>query len=160
VLGIEDKGKPVRGRRVLQFGAGGAGSAIACALVGAGVESIRIVDPESGRVEALATALRKAFPGCDVAAASAPRADADMIVNASPIGMRPDDGMPADLGALAAGTLVGDVVISEAPTALIRHAQRYGCTWANGRDMHSGQVDALLNFFAPGSPPSGRAVAG
>jgi shikimate dehydrogenase len=62
--------------------------------------------------------------------------------------MGPDDPMPAELGPLSPDTLVGDVVITPAPTALVRHAQRYGCTWADGRDMHGGQVDALLAFFA------------
>lgn len=153
VRGIEGKGERIRGRRVLQFGAGGAGSAIACALAGAGVESIRIVDPDSGRVEALTEALRNAFPDCDVAAATSKRADVDMIVNASPVGMRPGDGMPGDIGALTADTLVGDVVVSESPTALIQHALRHGCSWVNGRDMHSGQIEAIMSFFAPRLPP-------
>jgi tRNA-splicing ligase RtcB len=57
-----------------------------------------------------------------------------------------------DAGVAAAfGLHVGDVVISAAPTALIRHAERYGCKWVNGRDMHSGQVDALTAFFASAS---------
>ncbi|MBK9607947.1 MAG: shikimate dehydrogenase [Betaproteobacteria bacterium] len=147
VRGAETKGQRLRGRRVLQFGAGGAGSAIACALAEAGVASIRIVDPESGRVEALATALRRAFPDCDVAPATAQRGDVDMVVNASPVGMRPGDGMPGDIGALNSGTLVGDVVVSETPTPLIAQAQRDGCAWVNGRDMHSGQIEAIMGFF-------------
>jgi len=117
-------------------------------LAGAGVASIRIIDPDSGRSEALAGTLRSAFPGCDVAAATAARADVDMIVNASPVGMRPGDGMPGDIGALPTGTLIGDVVVSESPTALIRHAQHHGCSWVNGRDMHSGQVEAIMGFFS------------
>jgi shikimate dehydrogenase len=79
VRGIERKGERIRGRRVLMFGAGGAGSAIACALAGAGVESIGIVDPDAGRVEALAEALRNAFPDCDVAAAPSKAADVDHV---------------------------------------------------------------------------------
>jgi shikimate dehydrogenase len=156
VRGIERKGERIRGRRVLMFGAGGAGSAIACALAGAGVESIGIVDPDAGRVKALAEALRIAFPECDVAAASSKASDVDMIVNASPVGMRPGDGMPGDVGPLSADTLVGDVVISESPTALIQHGLANGCRCVNGRDMHSGQIEAIMNFFAPvPSPVSG-----
>ncbi|MBP8297023.1 MAG: shikimate dehydrogenase [Burkholderiales bacterium] len=147
VRGAEAKGQRLRGRRVLQFGAGGAGSAIACALAEAGVASIRIADPEAGRVEALAAALRGAFPDCDIAAATAQRSDVDMVVNASPVGMRAGDGLPGDIGALSAGTLVGDVVVSETPTPLIALAQRQGCSWVSGRDMHSGQIDAIMGFF-------------
>ena len=159
VRGIEQKGERIRGRRVLIFGAGGAGSAIACALAGAGVRSIDIIDSGSGRAEALALVLRKAFPDCAVVAATAKDTDVDMIVNASPVGMRSDDGMPGDIGPLAADTLVGDVVISESPTALIRHALRHGCKWVNGRDMHSGQIGAIMNFFHPDSLPASAAVA-
>jgi shikimate dehydrogenase len=152
VRGVERKGELLRGRRVLLFGAGGAGSAIAYALAGAGVQSIGMVDPDAGRVEALAKALRNAFPKCDLASATAKAAYVDMIVNASPVVMRPDDGMPGDIGPPAAGTLVGDVVISESPTALIQYALRHGCSCVTGRDMHSGQIEAIMNFFAPESP--------
>ena len=149
VRGIEQKGERIRGRRVLLFGAGGAGSAIACALAGAEVESIGIVDPDAGRVEALVEALRSAFPDCELAAATSKAADVDMIVNASPVGMRPDDGMPGDVGTLSSDTLVGDVVITESPTALIQHGRRHGCRCVTGHDMHSGQIEAIMNFFAP-----------
>ncbi|MEO8133501.1 MAG: ThiF family adenylyltransferase [Betaproteobacteria bacterium] len=151
VRGAERKGERIVGRQVLLFGAGGAGSAIACALVGAGVRSIRIVDPDAARTQALADALHKAFPGSDVAAAGSSQGDYDMVVNATPVGMRPDDGMPGDIATLAPGTLVGDVVISESPTALIRFARQHGCNWVNGRDMHGGQLDALMAFFAGGA---------
>jgi shikimate dehydrogenase len=159
VRGIERKGERIRGRRVLMFGAGGAGSAIACALAGAGVESIGIVDPDAGRVKALAEALRNAFPDCDVAAAPSKAADVDMIVNASPVGMRPGDGMPGDVGPLSADTLVGDVVISDSPTALIQHGLANGCRCVNGHDMHSGQIEAIMSFFAPVSRPVSGVVS-
>ncbi|MEP6609950.1 MAG: ThiF family adenylyltransferase [Burkholderiaceae bacterium] len=152
VRGIERKGERIRRRRVLMFGAGGAGSAIACALAGAEVESIGIVDPDADRVEALVNALRSAFPDCEVAAATSKAADVDMIVNASPVGMRTGDGMPGDIGTLSSDTLVGDVVITESPTALIQHGLRYGCRCVTGHDMHSGQIDAIINFFSPGTP--------
>ena len=159
VQGAERKGERLRGRRALLFGAGGAGSAIACGLVGAAVESLRIIDLQQDRVEALVSALRKAFPDCDVAATKARPPDVDMIVNASPVGMRPGDGLPGDIGALSAGTLIGDVVVSESPTPMIQHAQRHGCNWVNGREMHLGQIDAIMNFFAPNFPQAGATVS-
>lgn len=160
VRGIERKGGPVQGRRVLMFGAGGAGSAIACALVEAGVQSIRIVNPDAVKIAALAAALQRAFPACDVGPATASREGFDMVVNASPVGMRPDDGLPGDIGPLKEATLVGDVVVSEAPTAIIRKATEHGCTWVNGRDMHSGQVDAIIGFLAPRTTQAVVGIAG
>jgi shikimate dehydrogenase len=149
VNGLERKGEQVRGRRVALFGAGGAGSAIACALAAAQVLSISIVDTDTGKAAALAARLRPAFPDVRFDVATWPAGEVDMIVNATPVGMRPDDGMPAEIGPLPPGTLVGDVVISNAPTALIRHAASCACRWVDGKDMHSGQIEAIMSFFAP-----------
>ena len=160
VRGIERKGEHLQGRRVLMFGAGGAGSAIACALVEAGVHSIRVVNPEPRKIATLAAALQRSFPACDVGPAGASREGFDMVVNASPVGMRPGDGLPGDLGALREGALVGDVVVSDAPTAIIRKAIEHGCAWVNGRDMHSGQIDAIMRFFAPGTTQAVVGTAG
>mgnify|MGYP001806285216 CR=1 FL=1 len=149
VRGIERKGRRLQGRRVLLFGAGGAGSAIACALLVAGVASIRIVNPEAEKTEALVAALRRTFAQADVQAAGDDRSGFDMVVNASPVGMKPDDGLPGPLGPLSPEVLVGDVVVSEAPTAIIREAVAHGSPWVNGHDMHSGQIEAIMAFFHP-----------
>jgi shikimate dehydrogenase len=131
------------------FGAGGAGSAIAHALACAGARSIHVIDPIPGRAAALVERLQVALPDCRFVATERLPSDVDMVVNASPIGMRPGDGMPADIGTLSREMLVGDVVIAETPTALIRHAMASGCDWVDGRTMLSGQVDAIMTFLAP-----------
>jgi shikimate dehydrogenase len=159
VRATERKGERIARRRVALFGAGGAGSAIACALADAGVRSIDIIDPDARKASALVGTLARAFPDCAFAVGHAVSEGVDMIVNASPVGMRPEDGLPGPIGRLDAGILVGDVVITATPTVLIRHAKQYGCAWVDGRDMHAGQVDTLLAFFAAASPaatkPSG-----
>jgi len=154
VRGAEGKGERIRDRRVALFGAGGAGSAIACALAEAGVKSIDIIDTDSAKARILVGKLQRAFPGCALAAANRMPHGADMVVNASPVGMRPDDGLPSEIGLLDPTTLVGDVVITPAPTPLIRHAMQFGCHWVDGRDMHGGQVDAITAFFASAVPTS------
>jgi len=152
VRAMERKNAVLRKRRVLLFGAGGAGSAIAYELAKAGVAAIAIADPQAERAGALAKTLRAAVPACDVTTGASASSAVDMIVNASPLGMRPDDALPGDIGTLRAEMLVGDVVVSESPTALIREALRHGCTHVTGRDMLSGQVEAILDFF--GSAPA------
>lgn len=156
--GAERKGQRIAGRRAMLFGAGGAGSAIACALADAGVQSIDIIDIEVSKADALVEKLAPAFPDCAFVAAKTTRSDFDMVVNASPVGMRADDGLPADIGRLDPGTLVGDVVITATPTALIRRAMQCGCPYVDGRDMHAGQVDALMAFFASASRANGERV--
>ena len=148
VRGAANKGERLRGRRTLLYGAGGAGSAIACALAEAGVESIAVVDVDTAKAGALVARLHDAFPACHWSIANGRPADVDLVVNATPIGMQPGDGLPGDIGALRSDTLVGDVVIIDGRTALIEHAHAQGCRWVDGRDMHAGQVDALIQFLA------------
>jgi len=148
VRAFEGKECELRGRRVALFGAGGAGSAIACELAAASVASLAIIDPKRERATALADTLRRAFSGCRVDVADAVPQGADMIVNASTVGMSSDDGMPGEIGPLASDVLVGDVIVSREPTALIRHAIRHGCRHIVGREMVAGQAEAIMNFFA------------
>ena len=153
VRGARNKGERLAGRRVALFGAGGAGSAIACGLAEAGVSSIAIIDQEDGKAKALAQKLERAFPECTVSVAREMPATVDMVVNASPVGMQPDDRLPGAIGRLDPGTLVGDVVILPGASPMIRHAIEYGCRYVDGREMMDGQVDALLAFFADVARP-------
>ena len=148
VRAVDAKGERIRERRVALFGAGGAGSAIACALAEARAASIHLIDPFPGRTAALADKLAAAFPGCRFVTATAVPEGTDMIVNASTVGMHAEDGLPGPIGTLDQGTLVGDVIVSEAPTALLRQAHERGCATVNGREMLAGQADAIAAFFA------------
>lgn len=165
VRGAQQRGHRLQGRRVTLFGAGGAGSAVACALADAGVAAIDVIDAIPAKAGALADRLAKHFPACASREAESVHADRDMIVNASPVGMHAHDGLPGDIAQLAPDVLVGDVVIVSSPTALIRMARAAGCPCVEGRDMLEGQVEALLAFFrvpagganaaaAHGPPPS------
>ena len=147
VRAFQDKGARLEGRAVLLYGAGGAGSAIACSLAEAGVRSIDFIDPIGTRVSALIERLRDAFPKCRLTIAAAWHPRFDMVVNASPMGMSIGDGMPGEIGPLSPETLVGDVVVSERPTSLIQHASAHRCLSVTGREMHAGQVDALVQFI-------------
>jgi len=147
VRAFQQKGCELRGRRVALFGAGGAGSAIACELAAVGVASIAILEPQRERAAALAATLRQSFPGCRTDVVDTVPPGTDMIANASTVGMRKDDGMPANIGVLASDTLVGDVIVSREPTALIRHAMRQGCRYIVGREMVAGQAEAIMAFF-------------
>ena len=148
VHGALRKGEQLTGRSVVQFGAGGAGSAIACGLAGAGVKSIAVIDQDTAKAEALVGKLVQAFPKCAVSVAREAPAGFDMVVNASPVGMKAGDGLPGEIGRLDSDTLVGDVVILPDRSPMIRHAMECGCRYVDGREMMDGQVDALLAFFA------------
>ena len=158
IIGAQRKGNVLAGRRVALFGTGGAGSAIACGLVTAGVASVALIDPVSDRAQALADALRRTYPACKVEPVAAVPEGCNMIVNASTVGMHPDDGLPGDIGPLGPDTVIGDVINTDRETPMVNHAIRYGCRYVTGKDMHAGQGDALLAFFAaaraPGAQPA------
>ena len=156
VHGALRKGERLAGRSVVQFGAGGAGSAIACGLAEAGVKAIAVIDQDTAKAEALVGKLGRAFPECAVSAVRELPSAFDMVVNASPVGMKPGDGLPGAIGRLDPGTLVGDVVILPDRSPMIRHALECGCRYVDGREMMDGQVDALLAFFAAASGARGE----
>jgi shikimate dehydrogenase len=147
VHAFQRKEARLEGRTVLLYGAGGAGSAIACSLAETGVKSIDFIDPVGDRVNALIARLKGVFPNCRFGMADSWHPRFDMIVNASPVGTYGNGAMPGEIGALNPQTIVGDVVLSERPTALIRHASAHNCLSVTGREMHAGQIDAILRFF-------------
>jgi shikimate dehydrogenase len=77
-----------------------------------------------------------------------------MIVNASPVGMKDDDDLPGPIGSLDRDTLIGDVVLRETPTPLIQLAMRNNCRWIDGRDLFTGQIEALSTFLTSMRPRS------
>jgi len=152
---------------VVQLGAGGAGSAVADALLGLGAGRLSIVDPDAARAEALVAQLLGAArePGADGAVprieaappSEAPGlvAGASGLVNASPIGMFTHPGLPLPAGALHGGLWVSDVVYRPAHTVLIEAAQALGCRIMEGGHMAVGQ--AADTFEMVTSLPADRA---
>jgi shikimate dehydrogenase len=147
VKAVRKAGHRLEGRRVMLIGAGGVGSAIAVALAEAGAASIAIADVEAARAQTLADRVARAFPACR-AVVSAPVAEGyDIIVNASPVGMAADDGLPAPLGPMDPSTLAFDVVVKSEPTAFLRHARSFGCPTLSGYAMMETQVDEAIAFL-------------
>jgi len=157
VRAIKDAGRSLEGQRVLQLGAGGAGSAIAPAFAAAGARAITLFDPEAQRADALAEAVRTFYPNCEIASGTPTAAGHDVIVNASPVGMRPGDGMPAPLGPLDPACLVVDIITKPEITPLLAAACAAGCQTINGLTMLAAQADTLLEFF--GVEQYGRSAA-
>jgi len=147
VRAITTRAGAVAGRNVMLIGAGGAGSAIACALAEAGVASITLYDVDTRKARMLAARLAVIAPACTLRVGPATTEGIDVLVNASPVGMNPQDGLPAPLGTLAPHVIVADVVVLEDETPLLRHARACGCATVRGQEMTLAQVDAMLAFF-------------
>jgi len=146
VRAIAAGGRAVAGRNVMLIGAGGAGSAIACALAEAGVASITLCEIDTRKARTLVARLAAIAPACTLRVGPATAEGVDLLVNASPVGMKPDDGLAAPLGKLDPHVVVADVVVAD-ETPLLRHARACGCATVRGQEMMLAQVDEMLAFF-------------
>ena len=146
VSALRAAGQTIAGRRALVAGAGGVGSAIAFALAEEGVAHVAISDIDAGRAEALSRRVVD-LTGVSSSVSPASAAGFSLVVNASPLGMRPDDAMPVDLTGLAAEAIVGDVVISRDLTPILRAARGHGCHVQPGAAMTDHQVAAMAAFL-------------
>ncbi|WP_346778261.1 shikimate dehydrogenase [Paraburkholderia sp. Ac-20342] len=156
VMGLERIGFALRGKRVKQLGAGGSGAAVAFALAGAGVASLALSDPNRALPDELAGRLNRFHPACQVSVDIDPAdvSGIDLLINCSPVGMRPGDGMPASFGAFPASLQVVDIIMTPAVTPLLAHARQCGCRATNGRPMIEGQLAAFATFFGIDVPAS------
>jgi shikimate dehydrogenase len=159
VSALKKRGVPLRDARVLMFGCGGAGAAISVSLADAGAAAIQFVDPDEAQALPRVAALGAACPSCRMTLGAAHTDGVDLVINASTVGMRAGDGLPAPLDGLSSRIAVGDVVLGAGLTPLIRFAQSRGCTTVTGIDMHAGQTEALLGFLL-GNADSSNPAAG
>ena len=161
VRGLELKGVRLAGASALVVGAGGVGSAIAASLAKAGVTKLVVFDTRQDSADGLSARLRKHYPALDARYGPTDPAGFDVVVNATPLGMNPGDPLPLDVTRLAPSTFVGEVVMKQEITPLLRAARERGCGIQVGTDMLFEQIPLYLEFFGFGSTTSEelRAVA-
>lgn len=137
--------------RVVQMGAGGAGAAVAHALLLEGVRQLTIFDVEPARAQALADNLNQHFSaqpaqaGTDLLAALA---EADGLVNTTPMGMAKLPGMPVPKAALRESLWVAEIVYFPLETELLREARALGCRTLDGGTMAVFQAVKAFELFS------------
>ena len=151
-------------RTVVQFGAGGAGVAVAHALLRSGVERLYLVDVDESRSAAVAESLNSAHGRRGVvptAVGDGPRrlALADGVVNATPIGMPALPGSAVPLEALRPGLWVHDVVYMPLETELMAAARDAGCLTVGGGYMLVFQAAEGFRLFTGVAPDAERMLA-
>ena len=161
VRGVERNGFKLAGARCLVVGTGGVGSAIAAALAAGGPAAIALYDSNLASASGLAGRLRQHYPKLEVSTGSNDPAGFELVVNATPLGMNPDDPLPLDVTRLAPTTFVGEVVMKQEVTPLLRAAREKGCRTQIGTEMLFEQIPLYLDFFGFGkvTPDELRAVA-
>jgi shikimate dehydrogenase len=144
---------------LVQFGAGGAGAAVAHAALRAGVERLTIIDVDAKRATDLAEALSARFhPAQAVAGGDVVEAvrTADGVINATPIGMQGHPGMPIPAALLRPALWVADIVYFPLETELLRAARLAGCRTLNGAGMTVFQAVEAFRLFTEVAPDALR----
>jgi shikimate dehydrogenase len=150
----KDEGAQPDGARVLLVGAGGAGSAIAVALLEAGVRELIIHDTDESRVVQVIELLSDLGRGRVTAGPPDPTG-CDMVCNATPMGMAVGDPLPVATNLLNPSMFVGDVIAGHGVTPLLQAARAAGCKTADGVKMVEAVQEMMLDFMLGSCP--GRA---
>ena len=156
VAGLRAAGYDPCGRTVTVFGAGGAGASIAAAVLEARAARLQLVDPRGRRRQELAERLEAVWPGRCLTALRPDLSGTQLAVNATPLGMRPDDPLPFEPAGLPPGAMVADIIMDPARTALLRAAAAAGLRTHPGLPMLTHQLDDYRRFFRLEDPsPAG-----
>ncbi|WP_249976243.1 shikimate dehydrogenase family protein [Vreelandella olivaria] len=151
VAALKKRGVDPKGQQALLAGAGGAGSAIAEALLHAGASSLAIHDSDHVRRDRLIRQLSELQKGAVVAGSSA-TSSYSLVINATPAGMQPDDPQPFDPQGLQSTTIVGDVITLPETTPWLAGAQERGCTIVRGVDMFAQVRELMVDFLLEQTP--------
>ncbi len=153
----EEVGFEPQGKRAAILGAGGAAGAALVGLVLGEASSVTVVNRTLDRAQHLVERVSPRARGTELAAialdgdAEAAVAEADLIVNATPVGMRPEDGSPVPASWLKPGRVVADMLYRPAETELLRLAREVGAIPLGGLGMLVAQGAIALDIWGGGS---------
>jgi shikimate dehydrogenase len=142
-------------KSVVQLGAGGAGKAVAHALLSCGVERLALFDLDRKKAQSVVESLAEHHGGDRIGiVADLPRevTRADGLVNATPIGMAAHPGTPLPLSLLRPDLWVADVIYSPPETELLRAARALGARTMNGHGMMLFQAVEQFRLFTDIEP--------
>jgi shikimate dehydrogenase len=132
----EDLKMDLHGAKVLLLGAGGAGSTAALKLASENISELFLVNRTEEKADAVAGEIIERFPSVKVSVGY-PRANVDLILNATSLGLKADDSSPLDEKhfSLKQTRAVYDMIYRPAETKLLAAAKAAGCKTANGLGM-------------------------
>jgi shikimate dehydrogenase len=143
--GMEAAGHVFKGKAFAIVGCGGAGSAIALAMLDRDVAKLNLWDTQRSRSEALAQKLGALYK-TQIEIREPEKGD-DVAINATPLGMDPADPLPFDVDNLRPDVVVAEVIMKPVRTKLIIRATELGFKTHEGWHMLDHQVEAIWDFF-------------
>ena len=145
--------------RVVQFGAGGAGSAVAYALLTLGVTHLTLVESALARAEHVAQQFTTLFPKARIDAvdnAHMAIQKADGVVNCTPVGMDRYPGTPFPTAWLKPHQWVSEIIYFPLETLLLREARALGCRTIDGSGMNVYQAAEAFRIITGLTPDPQR----
>jgi shikimate dehydrogenase len=146
----------LRGASVLLLGAGGAAKAAALRLAQEGIAQLWLVNRTEEKRRELKTAVLRASPKLDVRE-NYPDAAVNLVINATSLGLKPEDALPIDLNWLESKKppRVFDMIYRPRETPLLLAARKVGCQTANGMGMLLHQGARALELWTGRPAPVG-----
>jgi len=126
-------------KKIALLGAGGASRAVAYALANAGAHSIVLFDIDSAKAESVCIMIQSLFPGFAITRAGdidgLDIRSKDILINATPVGLKKEDPLLVRQGVLHKGLFVYDLIYNPEKTALLQLAEKTGAKTSNGLGM-------------------------
>jgi shikimate dehydrogenase len=142
---------PFRGKRVLILGAGVSAAAVGVALAEGGTvngaEHIAFHDISAGKAAGVAAKLDAFFDATTVAVDSSDPAGYDLVVNATPLGLKEGDALPFDVARMEPHAALFDILLRNQPTPAVRAVRARGLNAQAGFEMLIQQMPYYLDFF-------------
>ncbi|MFA5389337.1 MAG: shikimate dehydrogenase [Candidatus Omnitrophota bacterium] len=156
----EDIDFDIKGKTVFVLGSGGASRAVSFALASSGAKKIILTDLFLDKVKLLSENVKKFYPACEITIAGSKKiymekdlGGADLLVNATPIGLKKDDPLLFDKSAFKKGMSVYDLVYNPERTKLVEAAGNAGLRASGGLGMLLHQGAKSFEFWTGGKAP-------
>ncbi|MGC6412538.1 MAG: shikimate dehydrogenase family protein [Candidatus Puniceispirillaceae bacterium] len=150
VAGLKGEGRQIAGKNIVLMGAGGAARAIALSLAQSEIESLVIANRTPEKATEILTQISPHAGTTQLSDCAANEVDlsaADIVINATSLGLHEGDRLPFKLDLLKPSCLVCDIIMIPAETALLQQARSRGFEIQYGRHMLDYQLDLIARFI-------------